>query len=242
MTRSDELFERAQAVIPGGVNSPVRAFGGVGGTPVFVERGLGRYAPPTSTARSTSTSCSRGGRSCSATRARRSSRRPSRRRREGHVVRRADRGRGRARRAARRRAAVPRDGSARQQRHRGRDERDPAGARRHRPRQAPEVRGVLPRPLRLAARAGRRQRARDTRHPGLGRRHRGRRAATRSSRRTTTSRPSSAAFDEWGGDIAVVDRRAGRRQHGRRPARGGLPRGRCASSARSTARCCCSTR
>ena len=36
MTRSEELFERAQKVIPGGVNSPVRAFGAVGGTPLFV--------------------------------------------------------------------------------------------------------------------------------------------------------------------------------------------------------------
>ena len=33
------LFKRAQRVIPGGVNSPVRAFNGVGGTPVFVESG-----------------------------------------------------------------------------------------------------------------------------------------------------------------------------------------------------------
>ncbi|MCH7790490.1 MAG: aminotransferase class III-fold pyridoxal phosphate-dependent enzyme, partial [Acidobacteria bacterium] len=37
------LFERARAVIPGGVNSPVRAFGSVGGTPYFVERGEGPY-------------------------------------------------------------------------------------------------------------------------------------------------------------------------------------------------------
>ena len=43
MTRSEELFARAVAAIPGGVNSPVRAFGGVGGTPVFVERGEGAY-------------------------------------------------------------------------------------------------------------------------------------------------------------------------------------------------------
>jgi glutamate-1-semialdehyde 2,1-aminomutase len=43
MTRSEESFERARAVIPGGVDSPVRAFGGVGGTPVFVERGRGAY-------------------------------------------------------------------------------------------------------------------------------------------------------------------------------------------------------
>jgi glutamate-1-semialdehyde 2,1-aminomutase len=41
MTRSDELFKRAQTVIPGGVNSPVRAFGGVGGTPLFVASASG---------------------------------------------------------------------------------------------------------------------------------------------------------------------------------------------------------
>ncbi len=43
MTRSDELFARAGAVIPGGVNSPVRAFGAVGGTPRFLDRGEGAY-------------------------------------------------------------------------------------------------------------------------------------------------------------------------------------------------------
>jgi glutamate-1-semialdehyde 2,1-aminomutase len=41
--RSDELFGRASAVIPGGVNSPVRAFGAVGGTPVFMAAGRGAY-------------------------------------------------------------------------------------------------------------------------------------------------------------------------------------------------------
>ncbi|NOY78544.1 MAG: glutamate-1-semialdehyde 2,1-aminomutase [Calditrichaeota bacterium] len=40
---SDILFERAQKVIPGGVNSPVRAFGSVGGTPLFMEKGEGAY-------------------------------------------------------------------------------------------------------------------------------------------------------------------------------------------------------
>jgi len=39
--RSDELFERAQWVIPGGVNSPVRTFRAVGGHPRFVARGDG---------------------------------------------------------------------------------------------------------------------------------------------------------------------------------------------------------
>ena len=43
MTRSEELFARARTVIPGGVDSPVRAFGGVGGTPVFFDRGEGAF-------------------------------------------------------------------------------------------------------------------------------------------------------------------------------------------------------
>lgn len=41
MTTNSELFERAQRVIPGGVNSPVRAFRSVGGTPYFVARARG---------------------------------------------------------------------------------------------------------------------------------------------------------------------------------------------------------
>ena len=41
MSDSDTLFSLAQDIIPGGVNSPVRAFGSVGGTPVFLERGAG---------------------------------------------------------------------------------------------------------------------------------------------------------------------------------------------------------
>jgi glutamate-1-semialdehyde 2,1-aminomutase len=41
VTRSAELFQRAQAVLPGGVNSPVRAFRAVGGAPFFVARGAG---------------------------------------------------------------------------------------------------------------------------------------------------------------------------------------------------------
>nr|WP_311457115.1 glutamate-1-semialdehyde 2,1-aminomutase [uncultured Capnocytophaga sp.] len=41
--RSSELFKQAQQVLPGGVNSPVRAFNAVGGTPIFVERAQGAY-------------------------------------------------------------------------------------------------------------------------------------------------------------------------------------------------------
>ena len=43
MTTSSDLFKRALQHIPGGVNSPVRAFKGVGGDPVFIARGLGAY-------------------------------------------------------------------------------------------------------------------------------------------------------------------------------------------------------
>ena len=40
-SRNQQLFEQSLSLIPGGVNSPVRAFGSVGGTPVFFKRGLG---------------------------------------------------------------------------------------------------------------------------------------------------------------------------------------------------------
>jgi glutamate-1-semialdehyde 2,1-aminomutase len=43
LTGNEALFDRACAVIPGGVNSPVRAFGKVGGTPYFVARAQGAY-------------------------------------------------------------------------------------------------------------------------------------------------------------------------------------------------------
>ncbi|MGF1505737.1 MAG: glutamate-1-semialdehyde 2,1-aminomutase [Anaerolineae bacterium] len=42
-TRSSELYAEAVQFMPGGVNSPVRAFKGVGGTPLFIERGEGPY-------------------------------------------------------------------------------------------------------------------------------------------------------------------------------------------------------
>ena len=42
--RSRQLFDRSAAVVPGGVNSPVRAFGSVGGTPVFFREARGAYA------------------------------------------------------------------------------------------------------------------------------------------------------------------------------------------------------
>lgn len=41
MTKSAELYQKAQRAIPGGVNSPVRAFNGVGGSPIFIDRADG---------------------------------------------------------------------------------------------------------------------------------------------------------------------------------------------------------
>ncbi|GAM56536.1 glutamate-1-semialdehyde aminotransferase [Vibrio ishigakensis] len=41
MSKSEELYQQAQTVIPGGVNSPVRAFNGVGGSPLFIEKADG---------------------------------------------------------------------------------------------------------------------------------------------------------------------------------------------------------
>ncbi len=43
MTPNEALFERARKIIPGGVNSPVRAFGSVGGTPRFIAAGAGAH-------------------------------------------------------------------------------------------------------------------------------------------------------------------------------------------------------
>jgi glutamate-1-semialdehyde 2,1-aminomutase len=43
ITKSEELFKRAQQSIPGGVNSPVRAFKSVGGTPLFIKKAKGAY-------------------------------------------------------------------------------------------------------------------------------------------------------------------------------------------------------
>jgi len=43
VSKSKSLFERAKRTIPGGVNSPVRAFKGVGGNPVFIKRAEGAY-------------------------------------------------------------------------------------------------------------------------------------------------------------------------------------------------------
>src|SRR6476659_2196795 len=43
LTKSEAAFERARALIPGGVNSPARACGGVGGKPIVIARGEGAH-------------------------------------------------------------------------------------------------------------------------------------------------------------------------------------------------------
>ncbi|MEZ9918549.1 glutamate-1-semialdehyde 2,1-aminomutase [Vibrio breoganii] len=43
MSKSEALYQQAQTIIPGGVNSPVRAFNGVGGSPLFIERADGSH-------------------------------------------------------------------------------------------------------------------------------------------------------------------------------------------------------
>jgi len=43
LSKSYAAFERAKKLIPGGVNSPARAFGAVGGHPLFIERAKGAY-------------------------------------------------------------------------------------------------------------------------------------------------------------------------------------------------------
>lgn len=43
MSLSSTYFERAKEIIPGGVNSPVRAFKSVGGNPIFIDRAHGAY-------------------------------------------------------------------------------------------------------------------------------------------------------------------------------------------------------
>ena len=112
-----------------------------------------------------------------------------------HDVRRPDRRRGRAGRARRPAHAVGGDAADDLVRHRGVDERDPARARRHRPRHARQVRRRLPRPRRRPARRGG-LRARHPGHPGLARRaggrHRGDRDRARGTTRTRSAPRSSS--------------------------------------------------
>ena len=190
------LFERALARIPGGVDSPVRSFASVGGEPFFVARAEGAVPgrhrrPPLHRLRAVV------GRVDPRARAPGGRRSGAARRGRRHVVRHADRTRGRARRGDRGRGPVGRQGAPRVVGHRGGDDRGPPRTRRDRPCEDPEVRRLLPRPHRRAARR-RRQRRRHARPPRVGRRHRGhrgrhdRRPLQRRRRRSTRRSPATA--------------------------------------------------
>ena len=218
---SEALLARAQAVTPGGVNSPVRAFRAVGGTPRFMVSGRGPVPRRRRRPRVRRPGLLVGA-AAARPRAPGGRRRRAGRGRARHVVRHADRGRGRARRGDRGPGRAGRAGAAGLQRHRGDDVGDPAGPRLHRPRQGREVRRLLPRPRRLAARRGRvgrrdpRPARHARRHGCLGRGHR-RRAVQRPGRRRGRLRDVRRGR-------SPRHHRGGRRQHGRRPAGAGLQR------------------
>ena len=130
----DALLAARRARIPGG-----RELAGAGvrrGRRRAVLRGARPRARTSSTPRATATSttCSRGARRSSATPIPRIVEAVQRRGARRHVVRRADRARGRAGRGDRRPRAERREGAARVERHRGGDDRGPPRPRRHRPR------------------------------------------------------------------------------------------------------------
>ena len=217
---SGALFDRARAVTPGGVNSPVRAFNAVGGTPRFIRSAQGAWLTDVDGNEYVDLICSWGP-MLLGPRPPRGPGRGQRRGRPRHVVRRPDGARGRARRGDRR----PRAGGAgpvRLLRHRGHHVGDPAGPRLHRPRRGREVRRLLPRSRRLAARLR-----------GLRARHlRGARHARRA--RVVDRAHAGAALQRPGRRREGLrrarrpDRLPGHRgrpgQHGRRPARARLQR------------------
>ena len=225
--KSEALFARAQAVIPGGVNSPVRAFRSVGGIPRFIARGkgsrifdvdgndyidyVGSWGPlllghrPPSGDRRRFGRPSKIGTSFGA---------PTEREVElAELITRL--------------RAIDGDGAPGELRHRGDDERAAAGARVHGARPDREVRGLLPRPRRFAAGEGRLGHGDAWELPTRGRsagvRGDDHRAAVQFDRRGGEGISPSTAKDR------CRDRRAGGGQHGLRAARAGIPARLCAN-------------
>ena len=191
----------------------------------------------TSTATPTSTSSARGGRSSSATPPRRWSRRSSRPRGGGTSYGAPTRARGRAGRDDLARRAVDGDGAARVLGHGGGDERDPARARRHRARRHRQVRRAATTATPTACSSRRARAARRSACPTAS----GCRAALAALTLTLPFNDLARgrrALDAHPAASRGGHRGAGGRQHGRGPARAGLSRRACASSARATARCC----
>ena len=232
--RSKKLFRSAQQVLPGGVDSPVRAFSRVGGTPLFVSRASGaddrgRRRQPLHRLRDVV------GPADPRPRAARAREGDRRRRQARHQLRRAEPARASARRAGANADAVDGARAVRQLGHRGRHERRARRPRLHRPRPHHQVRRVLSRPRRRVSRQGGIGRD-DAGHPDEPGRARGRhrRHAARALQRP---RLGLGALQRAGWNDRGGDRRADRRQHGarRRPPTGSCPG--CATSARATASC-----
>ena len=167
LARSAELYSRAEALIPAGVSSPVRAFRKVGGTPVFFKEASGAYAVDEDGNRYLDLCMAWGPlilghahpRVVEAVQ-RAAGRRPGVRHRAS--------ARGRARRARAGRVSVRAAGALRGQRHRGRGHRGAHRARQQWPAPHPQVRRLLSRPRRSADGQGRQRRD----HAGPGRQRR----------------------------------------------------------------------
>src|SRR5271156_6407373 len=145
---SAKLFDDACAVIPGGVNSPVRAFKAVGGTPRFITEAHGCWLTDADGNRYVDLVCSWGPMIL------------------GHAPR-----RNRTGRRDHRPGATGGADTSGQLRHRGHHERGATGPRLYRPRQGRQVLRLLPRPRRRLARR-RRLRGRDAGPAVVTRRHR----------------------------------------------------------------------
>ena len=188
-TQVREAVRARAADPPGGVDSPVRAFKAVGGTPLLHRA---RARAPRSTDVDGNTYIDyvmswgpliHGHAPPALIEALAAAARPAR-----ATARRA-RSRSQLAETRARADAVDRDGALRQLRHRSDDERGPRRARRHRPRQIDQVRGLLSRPRRRFLVAGRFGRA-DARRADQPRRHGGRGGATRSLATLQRSRQS----------------------------------------------------
>ena len=199
---SERLFAESQRLIPGGVNSPVRAFKGVGGTPRFIARGEGAWLVDADGNRYVDLVLSWGPlilghahpevleaivRAAEA----------------GHHVRRSDRARAPPGGAGRRHLPLGGHGAVRELRHRSRHERRAAGPRGHRSLGGGQVRRLLSRARRPPPRR-RRLRRRHPRAPRFARRDCGRGGATRWWWRSTTSPRWRSCSSAVASEIAAV--------------------------------------
>ncbi len=200
--KSHVAFARAKQLMPGGVNSPARAFGGVGGEPIFFERAEGAYLFDLDGNRYIDYIGSWGpmilGHGHPAIVAA-----VAEALKPGQQLRRADAGRERIGRTDCRSPAVDRKSPAGQLRHRGCDERRAAGARIHRANEDREVRRQLSRPRRQPSGRGRKLGCHAGR-AGLAGRNSGRGRRYDRAPLQRSPGPSRTAFATCGDQIAAV--------------------------------------